>query len=113
MCAGLASDQDPRGTIRPTFREAKPGRPGHVTVPEAQVYSSGGALTSSLVLREALVAQHRCFILATHALDTHAFPAGTPSEDRRMSRVTVGFSKIRSCWPRRAISKSLNGLWPC
>jgi hypothetical protein len=60
------------GTRRPTCRSAQPGRPGKVTVPEAPVYSSEGALTASLAVRDALVAQHRCCMLATNELDEWA-----------------------------------------
>jgi transposase len=69
---GLQATKIHEVTIQPTFRYAKPGRPGKVTVPAAQVYYIEGALTSSLAVREALVAQHSCFILATNELDEHA-----------------------------------------
>jgi transposase len=59
-------------TIRPTRRYAKPGRPGKAAVPAEQGYHIAGALTSSLTVRDALVAQHSCFILATNELDEHA-----------------------------------------
>jgi transposase len=59
-------------TIRPTRRYAKPGRPGKATVPDAQGYHLAGALASSLAARDALVAQHSCFILATNELDEGA-----------------------------------------
>jgi transposase len=69
---GLQATRLHEVTIQATFRYARPGRPGKVTVPDAQVYSIEGALTSSLAVREALVAQHSCFILATNELDEHA-----------------------------------------
>jgi transposase len=69
---GLQAPRLHEATIQPTFRSAKPGRPGKVTVPDAQVYPLEGALTSSLAVREALVAPHRCFLLATNELDEHA-----------------------------------------
>jgi transposase len=59
-------------TIRPTRRYAKPGRPGKATVPDAQGYHLAGALASSLAARDALVAQHSCFILATNELNEGA-----------------------------------------
>jgi Helix-turn-helix of DDE superfamily endonuclease len=58
--------------IRPTRRYAKPGRPGKATVPDAQGYHLAGALASSLATRDALVAQHSCFMLATNELDEGA-----------------------------------------
>jgi transposase len=69
---GLHATRIHEVTIQPTFRDAKPGRPGKVTGPDAQGYSIEGALTSALAVREALVAHHSCFLLATNALDEHA-----------------------------------------
>ena len=45
------------------------GRPGLEAPPAQVVYTITGALASSLAARQALVDQHRCFILATHELD--------------------------------------------
>jgi transposase len=59
-------------TIRPTLRYAKRGRPGKATVPDERGYHIEGALTSSLAVRDVLVAQHSCFILATNELDERA-----------------------------------------
>jgi len=56
-------------TIRPTLRYPLRGRPGKATVPTEQGYHIEGALTSSLAVRDARVAQHRWFILATNELD--------------------------------------------
>jgi transposase len=69
---GLQATRLHEVTIQPTFRYAKPGRPGKVTLPDAQVDHIAGALTSSLAGREALVAQHSCFSLATNERDEHA-----------------------------------------
>jgi transposase len=68
-------------TIRPTRRSAKPGRPGKATGPDAQGSHLAGALASSLAARDALVAHHRCVMLATHernegALSPQALLAG-------------------------------------
>jgi transposase len=57
-------------TIRPASRYAKRGRPGKTTPPNQVVYHSDGALTSSWAIRNALVAQKSCFILATNDLDS-------------------------------------------
>jgi transposase len=59
-------------TIRPTRRYAKRGRPGKATGPDERGYHIEEALTSSLAVCDALVAQHRCFILATNELDERA-----------------------------------------
>jgi len=59
-------------SIRPTQRYSEPGRPGRATVPDVQGYHLAGALPSSLAARDALVAQHSCFILATNELDEGA-----------------------------------------
>jgi transposase len=56
------------------------------------VYQIDGALASSLASRPALIDQHRCFILATNALDTAQLP---PQEvlagDKGPVRVERGF----------------------
>jgi transposase len=57
-------------TIRPVSRYAKRGRPGQTTPPNQLVYHIDGAMTSSLAIRHALVAQKSCFILATNDLDS-------------------------------------------
>ena len=57
-------------TIRPASRYAKRGRPGKTMPPTQLVYPIDGAMTSSVVTRHALVAQKRCFILATNDLDS-------------------------------------------
>lgn len=59
-------------TIRPTPRYAKRGRPGKTTSPDQLVYHIDGAIASSLAIRNALVAQRRCFLLATNELDDTA-----------------------------------------
>jgi transposase len=79
-------------TIQPTFRSARPGRPGNVTGPEAQGYDIEGALTSSLAVREALVAQHRCVLLATNARDAHALsPQALLAGDKGQKHAERGF----------------------
>ncbi len=59
-------------TIRPTRRDATRGRPGKATGPDERGYPSAGALTSSLAVRDALVAPHRCWMLATNERDERA-----------------------------------------
>jgi hypothetical protein len=59
--------QRQRVTIRPTPRSATRGRPSPAT-PPAQVRSPiAGALAASMAARAALVAQHRCGLLAPQA----------------------------------------------
>jgi transposase len=59
----------PTVTIRPTPRYGKRGRPRPDAQPARVVYTIEGALASSLAPRQALIDQHRCFILATNELD--------------------------------------------
>ena len=47
----------------------KRGRPAQDTPPDQVVYQIDGGLASSLTSRQALIDQHRCFILATNELD--------------------------------------------
>jgi transposase len=76
---GLQATSLPAVTIRPTLRYTTRGRPGKATVPIERGYHIEGALTSSLAVRDALVAHHSCFILATNELDECALsPAGPP-----------------------------------
>jgi len=56
-------------TRRPTPRDRTRGRPGHGVQPDQGLSQIDGALASSVARREAWVAQQRCFILATNALD--------------------------------------------
>jgi transposase len=69
---GLQATRLHEVTIRPTRRYTTRGRPGKATVPIERGYHIEGALTSSLGVRDALVAQHSCFILATNELDESA-----------------------------------------
>jgi transposase len=55
--------------VYPKRRYGKRGRPSPEAPPAQVVYMIEGALASSLVTRQALVDQHRCFILATNELD--------------------------------------------
>jgi transposase len=63
------------GTVYARPRDGKRGRPARDTPPHQVVYYLDGALASSLTSRQALLGQHRCFILATNELDdTHLPP---------------------------------------
>jgi transposase len=59
----------PTVIVRPTPRYGKRGRPRPDAQPARVVYTIEGALASSLAPRQALIDQHRCFILATNELD--------------------------------------------
>jgi transposase len=61
-------------TVRATPRDGKRGRPGQGVQPDQMVYQIEGALASSLAGRQALIAQHRCFILVTNELDAAQLP---------------------------------------
>ena len=62
-------------TVRATPRYRRRGRPAPGTFPAQVVYQVEGALASSIVARQALVAQQSCFILATNELDDTQLPA--------------------------------------
>ena len=59
----------PTVIVCPTPRYGKRGRPRPDAQPARVVYTIEGALASSLAPRQALIDQHRCFILATNELD--------------------------------------------
>jgi transposase len=61
-------------TVRATPRDGKRGRPWHGAHPDQVVYHSEGALAASLVVRQALVNQQSCFILATNELAEPQLP---------------------------------------
>ena len=72
---GLQATFLAQSTVRSTPRYDKRGRPGQGVRPDQVVYQIDGALASSLAVRQSLVAQHSCFILATHELDDTRLPA--------------------------------------
>jgi hypothetical protein len=61
-------------TVYTRPREGKRGRPARDTPPAQVVYHIDGALASSRTSRQALIAQHRCCLLATNALDHTRLP---------------------------------------
>jgi hypothetical protein len=61
-------------TVRAQPCYGKRGRPGRDAQPDPVVYQVEGAVASSIIARQALVDQHSCVILATHALDTTQLP---------------------------------------
>jgi transposase len=62
-------------TVCATPRYRKRGRPAQGPLPAQVVYQIEGALASSIVARQALVAQQSGFILATNELDDTPLPA--------------------------------------
>jgi transposase len=84
------------GTMRAAPRYAKRGRPGNATPPPEMVYQIDGALASSLAAREALVAQHCCFIVATNELDERALSAQELLEEYKgQKHVERGFRFLK------------------
>jgi transposase len=72
---GLQATVLAQSTLRPTPHYDKRGRPGQGAPPDQVLYQIDGALASSLAARQARIAQHSCFILATNELDgTHLPP---------------------------------------
>ena len=61
-------------TVRPVPRDGKRGRLRPGVQPDHVVDQIDGALASSLSARQARLDQHRCFLLATHALDDAPLP---------------------------------------
>jgi transposase len=62
------------GTVYARPRYSQRGRPARDAPPDQMVYHIDGALASSLTTRQALIAQHSCFILATNELDASHLP---------------------------------------
>jgi hypothetical protein len=75
LAQGLPATALHEGTVHPTPRYRRRGRPSQDTPPARMVYQSTGALASSLAAHEALVAPQRCFILATNERDERPLPA--------------------------------------
>jgi transposase len=71
---GLPATALAQMAIRVLPRYRTRGRPGQGAQPAQLVYQIEGALASSVAAREALVAQQRCFILATNELDDRQLP---------------------------------------
>ena len=61
-------------SICPTSRYGKRGRPSPGSQPASVVYHINGVLASRRAMRQALVDQHSCFILATNELDATVLP---------------------------------------
>jgi transposase len=83
-------------TVCATPRYGKRGRPGPGVQPAHMVYHIEGAWASSLAARQALIAQHRCFILATNELDaTQLPPQQLLDADKGQTHVERGFHFLK------------------
>ena len=83
-------------TVRATPRDGTRGRPGQGAQPEQLVYQSAGALAAALAARQARIDQHRCFILATNALDATQLPPQTLLEgDKDQTHVERGWRFLK------------------
>ena len=82
--------------VHPKRRDGKRGRPGSEAQPAQVVYTLTGALASSLAARQALVDQHRCFILATNALAEAArSPQAVLTRDKGQAQAERGFRFLK------------------
>ena len=71
---GLQTTFVAQSTVRPTPHYDKRGRPSQGIPPDQVVYQLEGALAMRIAARQALIDQHSCFILATHARDDTLLP---------------------------------------
>ena len=71
---GLRATFVVQSTVHAIPRYAQRGRPGPGTPPDHVVYQLEGALAMQRALRQSLVDQHSCFILATNELDDTLLP---------------------------------------
>ena len=71
---GLQATFLAQSTVRSTPRYGQRGRPGPDTQPDRVVFAIEGALASRVAVRQALVDQHSCFLLATNELDATQLP---------------------------------------
>lgn len=69
LAPGVPATGRHTSTLCPTPRDGKRGRPSQGAPPDHVVSAIAGALASPFAARQARIAQHRCFILATNALD--------------------------------------------
>jgi transposase len=70
--------------------------PGKACHPSRSVYHIDGALASSLTPRHTLIAQHRCFLLATNELDaTPLTPQERLDGDKGQGHAERGFRFLK------------------
>lgn len=83
-------------TGRTTPRYGKRRRPGQGVPPDQMVYQLEGALAAVRAARQALLAQHRCVILATNDLDaTHLPPQQLLDADKGQTQVERGLRCLK------------------
>jgi transposase len=93
---GLQATFLPEVTVHPKRCYGRRGRPGSEAQPTQVVYTLTGALASSLAARQALVDQHRCFILATNELDEAALsPQAVLNSYKGQARAERGFRFLK------------------
>jgi transposase len=84
------------GTVSARPHDGQRGRPARDAPPAQVVYHIDGALASSLTARQALIDQHRCFILATNELDdTHLPPQELLEGDKGQGHAERGFRFVK------------------
>jgi transposase len=82
--------------LYPKQRYGKRGRPGQDVQPAKVVYTITGALASSIATRQALIDQHRCFILATNELDeTKLSPQAVLDSYKGQAQAERGFRFLK------------------
>ena len=82
--------------VRAQPRYGKRGRPGRDAQPNQVCYQVEGALASSLAVRQGLVDQHSCFILATNELDeTQLSPQEVLQGDKGQVHAERGFRFLK------------------
>jgi transposase len=93
---GLQSTYLHEVSLHPLPRYRKRGRPGQGAHPDRVLYYIDGALASSVTHRAALVAQQRCFILATNELDdTQLSPAALLAGYKGQQHAERGFRFLK------------------
>jgi transposase len=103
-------------TVRSTLGYGKRGRPSQDAQPIRVVYTIEGALASSLATHQALIDQHRCFILATNELDEAILsPQEVLNGYTGQAQAERGFRFLKDpqFLASSAISKSPNASWRC
>jgi len=114
---GLQGTYLHESTICPIPRYGKRGRPGPDAQPDQVVYQLAGALASRVAVRQALVDQHSCFILATNALDdTQLSPQGLLEGYKGQAHAERGFRFLKDpCFLASSLSlkkpERIMALW--
>jgi transposase len=90
--AGLPATFLPEVPVHPTPHYRKRGRPGQDAQPDQVVSHIAGALASRVAVRQTLVEQHTCCLLATHDLDeAHLSPQEGLAGSKGQAQAERGF----------------------